>query len=268
MRRKRAAALVPVPVASTAGRSAAPAAASPAICKAAALPTTVAAIATPAEAASIILPFWPGPGRPDGFRQRFHFGRHNHDLADRSFTHALTADVSFAAQSEVNDSPLAAVHWAEVEGDSCLLHPLRRRRGAHTEFLNAEHAAVIRVETDARMFFRSHAQSFHGEMFQRQKELCLIFEKQIHVRPCETHHEVWILKLGMRRFALSDREIQIERRHFQNRLEELSDARAGFGHRIFSRQDLWFLFSACLDSADPTSSYWGPPWRAQRLAPA
>src|SRR5712692_7136796 len=102
-------------------RATAAAIASPAIAPvSAATPAETRSAGTPPAA----VPLRTRPRRPDRLGERLHIGRNHHYLADGSFAHALAAHFCFAAQRQVDDAALAAVHGAEVEGLAGLLHAL------------------------------------------------------------------------------------------------------------------------------------------------
>jgi hypothetical protein len=57
----------------------------------------------------------------------------------------------------MQDTALAAVHRVETERSLDLLGALGCLRRAGPEFLNAQHAMVVRIEADPAMLFGGHA---------------------------------------------------------------------------------------------------------------
>ena len=72
---------------------------------------------------------------------------------------------------------------------------------AHAQFLDAQHAMIVGVEAQPRMFLGSHAQRFHGQLLQGQQQFRLVRQQQVHIGPAEANQKVRILEVRMRRLA-------------------------------------------------------------------
>ncbi len=118
-------------------------------------------------------------------------------MPDGPFAHALAAHFGLVAQRQVQDAALAAVHGAEVERLAGALDALGGGQRAHAQFLDAQHAVIVGVEAHARMFFGRHPQRFHGQLLERQQQLGLVAQQQIHIRAAEPHQNVRILEIRM-----------------------------------------------------------------------
>ena len=90
------------------------------------------------------------------------------------------------------------------------LHPLGRGQRAHAQFLDAQHAIVVGVEAQPRVFLGRHPQRFHGQLLQRQQQFGFVRQQQIHVGAGEAHQQIRILKIRMQRFALADFVVQVK----------------------------------------------------------
>jgi hypothetical protein len=170
--------------------------------------------------------------RTDRLRQR-HSDRQHHHLAKRSRARAFAADRGLVAQAEMNDAALPAAHGIEVERPLRLLHPLGRSRGAEPQFLDAHHAVVVGVETKPGVILRRHAQRFHGQKFERQQHFGLVSEQKLHFRTGEFHHHIRIFEIRMGVHALQDFVLDVHVHIVQYDIQELLDARARRGDRVF-----------------------------------
>jgi len=185
--------------------------------------TTTARTAPESGASGVF--FGPRARRTNRLGQNLEVVRDDYHLANRAHAHAFAAHFSFAAQREMDDAPLAAVHGAEVERLAGFLDTLGRGEGAHAQLFDAQNAIVVGVKTDARMVFVRHAQRFHGQLFERQQELGFVAEEQVDVGPAEADHDVGILKIGVRRFALADRVSELEPGEPAGFIQEFRDPR-------------------------------------------
>src|SRR5258708_6568720 len=86
--------------------------------------TTTPAKAGPARTPPRCIPLRTRTWRPYRLGQNLHLRRNHHHLPDRSFAHALAANVGFTPQSQVDDAALAAAHRTEVKRLARLLHTL------------------------------------------------------------------------------------------------------------------------------------------------
>jgi len=125
----------------------------------------------------------------------------------------------------MENTPLAAVHGAEVEGRMCFLNALRSRHRAHPQFLDAQHTMVVRIEAQQRVLFRSHTQCFDGQLLHCQQQFRLISEQKIHVLAAETHQDIRILEIGMQRFSGRHGVGQRKSRTINDQFQELPYAR-------------------------------------------
>lgn len=146
---------------------------------------------------------------------------------------ALTAQLRFVAQRDVNHAALTAVHRVKSERLARMLHFFGGSGGAQAQLGDAQHAVIVRVEREARMIFGRHAQRFHGDLFQRQQKLGLVREQQIDIGAAELHHNLGILDLRVYGLAFGKLILQIEIRILENHFEEVFDLRPDGLYRIF-----------------------------------
>src|SRR5579885_296934 len=138
-----------------------------------------------------------GPHEGRGW-ELLHIFRYDCHLPVRRLPHALTADASLIAQGKMQNAALAAIHRTEQKRHPGLSHFFGSGKRAQPELFYAHQAMIIRIKADQGVLVRRHAESFRGQLLQRQKQLRLVFEQQIDVRSGEFHQNV-------RRFEIFER---------------------------------------------------------------
>ncbi len=104
---------------------------------------------------------------------------------------------------------------------------------AHPQFFDAQSAAVVGVETNLGVVLRRHAQGFVRQLLERKQHFGLVGQQKLHVRTRKLHHDVGILKIGMRRFPFGDHVFDVEVSSVQYGLQKIFNQGAAFGNRIF-----------------------------------
>ncbi len=114
-----------------------------------------------------------------------HAGRIDHNASLRTRATTLAAHFRFVPQSYVDDAALAAVHGVKAEIVACMPDLLGCRKGADTQFFDAQRPVIVRIERYARMIVGMHAQHFLSNQFQSQQQFRTVGKKQIDVVPAE-----------------------------------------------------------------------------------
>src|SRR6266404_26985 len=99
---------------------------------------TPAIAASPEPALSSPFPLFPRRRRNDRIGNHRNLGRQDHNLPVRSDAGTLTANVGFIAQAQMNNAPLAAAHWIEVERTPRLFDSLGCGHRAETQLFDSQ----------------------------------------------------------------------------------------------------------------------------------
>lgn len=141
----------------------------------------------------------------------------------------------------MDDAPFAAAHRVEVEGPVGAFDAFGRRDGAQAQLLNPERPVIVGVETQQGMVLGRHAQSFHGQKFERQQNFGLIRQQKIHFGAFEFHQQIGIFQIRMQVLAFQDFERQIQVHIIEDHFEKIRYALAGRGDSIFLFVHLYYL---------------------------
>src|SRR5579871_1313132 len=178
-----------------------------------------------------------------------------------AFAFALSVQVGFVAQGEMNDAALARGHRREVIRRAGPAHLLGGNISRHAQLLNPHRAVILAIKRNFLVFAGGQAEHFEGEQFEGAEKFAATIEQQSGIGPGEVDKDFRLFPvavLGQRRID-DDTILEVQSAVRDNGLQEFINLVSGgnfvgYGHE----------FSSQPPASDWTA--WSSKWAIPELA--